>query len=244
MPVRHFGPAPAACCLRALSYTNHYGYVWNMNRKIASGPAQLRPEPAALRLALLEAALLVAGKLTAGQRNRFLQALLQGGGLDAACAAAGVERAQVISERLADPGFHRDWRSADAGRLEALETLLIDQLAIAMGREQPLADKATLQLWQALREERRRAPLGMVGEGVPAEPASRRPGQSLPDTAGRGAADRHPPASDPPVSDAPVSDALETERRIAALIAEVEGRMRVAEAGLGLPPAPAGATRR
>ncbi|WP_199556045.1 hypothetical protein [Sandaracinobacteroides hominis] len=176
-----------------------------MNRQISSKLAHLAPHSSASRW-LIETAFLAAGSMTGRQRRRFLDALMEGPDFKAACAAAGSNMSQVVSQRLNDPIFCEEWRMADTGRLEAAETLLIDQLVKALQSEK-LADKSTVQLWQSLRDDRRR----------PAEPV--RDAASTP-TTGPGAG---------------VSPGAEDDQpRIDALIDEVERRMRAAEDELGL----------
>lgn len=146
----------------------------------------------------------VVAALSGRQQHRFLIALMAGQGLDVACAAAGTSVERVLWERLKNACFRGRWREADNERLDAAETLLIDQLVSALknGKE-PVPDKALLQLWQALKDERRRLNAPVTG------------------------------GSTAPVAAASVDYAAD-ERRIVELIDKVEQNLRAAEVEQGL----------
>ncbi|MGL6043092.1 MAG: hypothetical protein ACRC1J_04150 [Sandaracinobacteroides sp.] len=149
------------------------------------------------------------------RRARFIGALLTPGGLEAACAAASATVAQALAERIRDRGFRDEWIAADGERIEAAETRLIDHLLAALqdganGKPASLNEKATIAVWQALRDGRKRA-AGVL----PVAPVS----------AGSGGAPAHPQGEQRAVCD---------ELEIAALIARVEAGIAEAEHELGL----------
>ncbi len=108
----------------------------------------------------------VPGSMPDSRRHRFLNALIAGEGLDAACAAAGIPVGQMIAERISNRSFRRDWHAADSERLDAVETRLIDQLIAGLERAST-ADKALSQIWLALRDERRRLSAGDAAKAAP-----------------------------------------------------------------------------
>jgi hypothetical protein len=165
----------------------------------------------------------VAGRLSPRQRQRFLASLLEGDGVDRACAAAGLSLAEALLERMRDRRFRAAWVAADGERLEAAESLLIDQLvsgARKAGREGP-PDKALTALWQSLREERRR-PAPPRAEAELERPAT----AAAPAVA---AAEARAAAADA----AARADALlaDTVARVAAAMAEAEAELGIAPDG-------------
>ncbi|MCG2839861.1 hypothetical protein L6Q21_02545 [Sandaracinobacter sp. RS1-74] len=80
------------------------------------------------RLLLTEMALRLRrpSRLSAAEQERLLAAMLETGGLEAACRQAGVTLGMVLGERLSNPAFRRNWARAQQERRAILETLLTD----------------------------------------------------------------------------------------------------------------------
>lgn len=64
--------------------------------------------------------------LSARERERLLEAMMETDGLQGACREAGVTLGMVLGERLRNRAFRRVWEKAQAERRAILETLLTD----------------------------------------------------------------------------------------------------------------------
>lgn len=156
----------------------------------------------------LRAEICLPARLTGRQRTILLSTMMEPGGLQQACARAGVTLGMVLGERLRNPAFRRLWHRAEKERRAILETLLMD---IAV---RGLLPGATAPSGEA--REKFLAGLAQALAAVPAETAARR---------GRKAAE--PPATEARTA-RPKPEAVPDE--LMRLVAEVERRVSAAEA--------------
>lgn len=145
-------------------------------------------------------------RLTARQRTILLSTMMEPGGLQEACARAGVTLGMVLGERLRNPAFRRLWQKAEAERRAILETLLTDMAVRGLlpGAAAPAGEA----------REKFLAGLAQALSAVAPEPAPRR-ARKLADAPAEAAAAQRPEAGDD---------------ELARLIAGVERRVAAAEA--------------
>jgi hypothetical protein len=156
-------------------------------------------------------------RLSERQRERLLVAMMELGGVSAACKETGITLGMALGERLRNPQFRRGWEKAQRERRALLETLLTDLVVRGLtpdGDRTPGASGA-----QGEAREKFLASLAQALGGIGAEPAKRgRQAAALP----RAAASRGAPAQ-------PSHPAAPDE--MLALLAEVERKIAGAEAG-------------
>lgn len=154
--------------------------------------------------------------------------------MDAACRVTDVSMGHAISARVEDSTFGQAVDRVGSERFATAEIMMIDllleRLAGPMTDKDKDKDKAVIQLWQALREERRR-PAGRLASGgaAAAGPGPGLPASAGPVSSGQGkqAAAKEAAAA---VATCTAEAATERAAEIARLISAVEARLRAAEA--------------
>lgn len=158
-------------------------------------------------------------RLSERQRERLLLAMMELGGVSAACQEAGVTLGMALGERLRNPQFRRSWEKAQRQRRALLETLLTDLVVRGLA---PDGDRVPGAPGEA--REKFLASLAQALGGIGAEPVKRGRQAAAP---ARAAASRTALAR-PFRPEAPDG--------MLALLAEVERKIAGAEAGQSQPP--------
>lgn len=149
--------------------------------------------------------------LNSRERQQLLAALLSAHSFDAACLAAGVARGDALLARAHNPAFAAAWDQTMEARIAEVTARLTDlaigglQRALAPGEDA----RAAIALGQWL-VEGRRATAGKAGRTAVATTGGEKGGEKT--------------------GDAAALPAAEAARRVDALFATVERRLRMAEA--------------
>lgn len=147
--------------------------------------------------------------------QRFLHALADGQGFDAACLSTGLNRGDVLLARARNPGLAELWDQVGEARRAAMESMLLDRGEAAL-RAPPL-DVAE----GGLGFDKPTAGLLQWALGAPRAPRTARPAEPKP------APTKAAPAPEAAVPPEP------TDEETAAILAEALARLAAAEAALG-----------